>query len=164
MCTVPAARRRTARRTDPHGAAPSQCARVGSEFPFYNRVGRYPYSPAAHGIRLDMNISIERVVLILGATLGAKITSLRDLRRRVEEGLPVESLDLVARHIATNDGEVGEIKHAIVPQRTLARRPRLTLESKRVERLARLTALAEYVWENEGHAHELTRATPTSSC
>ena len=105
-----------------------------------------------------MSINIERVILILGGpiTLDALITSLRDLRLRVEGGLPVKSLDLVARHIATNDGEVEEIKHASVPKRTLARRQRLTsVESERAVRLARLTALAEYVWEHEAHAQRI---------
>ena len=56
---------------------------------------------------------------------------------------------------ATNDREAAEIKYRIVPKTTLARRRRLTLEeSERLERLARITVLAEDVWENEADAHE----------
>jgi putative toxin-antitoxin system antitoxin component (TIGR02293 family) len=94
---------------------------------------------------------IERIAAILGGPpiLGAAITSLHDLRLRVEEGLPVESLEAVARYLGTTDSQVAKIKYAIVPRTTLRRRQRLTLmESGRLERLARITALAEGVWEN----------------
>jgi putative toxin-antitoxin system antitoxin component (TIGR02293 family) len=104
-----------------------------------------------------MTVDTERVAFILGgvATLGAVVKSIHDLRLRVEEGLPVESLDAVARHVATNDREAAEIKYRIVPKTTLARRRRLTLEeSERLERLARITVLAEEVWEHEADAHE----------
>jgi putative toxin-antitoxin system antitoxin component (TIGR02293 family) len=104
-----------------------------------------------------MTVDAERTGMILGgaATLGSVIRNLRDLRLRVEEGLPVQALDSVARHVATNDRAAAEIKRRIVPKTTLARRQRLTLEeSERLERLARITALAEEVWENEGDAHE----------
>ena len=102
-----------------------------------------------------MSSNIERVAAILGGSvaLGASITTLHDLRLRVEEGLPVESLESVARHIARSDSEVAKIKHRIVPKTTLARRRRLTREeSERLERLARVTALAEEVWEDLDNA------------
>ena len=104
-----------------------------------------------------MTIDAGRVARILGgeAALGEEVTSTRDLRLLVEEGLPLEALDAVAQHVATNDQLVAAIKHRIVPKTTLARRSRLTLEeSERLERLARITALAEEVWENEADAHE----------
>jgi putative toxin-antitoxin system antitoxin component (TIGR02293 family) len=102
-----------------------------------------------------MSSNIERVAAILGGSvaLGASITTLHDLRLRVEEGLPVESLESVARHIARSDSEVAKIKHRIVPKTTLARRRHLTPgESERVERVARVTALAEEVWEDLDNA------------
>ena len=104
-----------------------------------------------------MTANIERVAFILGgpATLGGVITNLHDLRLRVEEGLPMESLDAVARHVAVTERQVAVIKYGIVPRTTLARRRRLTLvESERLERLARIMALAEYVWEDFGNALE----------
>ena len=104
-----------------------------------------------------MTVMIERVAGLLGgpAILGVVITSLRELRVRVEEGLPVESLDSVARYVAMNDNQVARIKLGIVPQETLARRRRLTpVESERLARLARIAALAEYVWENLDHARQ----------
>lgn len=104
-----------------------------------------------------MTIDAERVAGILGGrrTLGTSIRSMQELRVTVERGLPVASLDHVARHVALNDRDAAEIKYRIVPKTTLARRTRLTLEeSERLERLARITALAEDVWESDALAHE----------
>lgn len=104
-----------------------------------------------------MTINAERVASILGggATLGRSVRSIHDLRETVENGLPVKSLEAVARHVAANDRDVAEIKYRIVPKTTLGRRTRLTSEeSQRVERLARIAALAEEVWEDESLAHE----------
>ena len=108
-----------------------------------------------------MTIHIERVVSILGgpAILGAVVETIRDLRLLVEAGLPVQSLDSVARYVAINDREASRIRYSLVPKSTLARRERLTMvESERVERLARLTALAEYVWEDFDDAHEFLQS------
>lgn len=111
-----------------------------------------------------MSVSTERIAAILGGaeTLGSEVRTLRELRAVVEHGLPVRSLDRVARHVATNDRDVAEIKYRIVPKTTLARRTRLSPdESERVERLARIAALAEEVWEDDALAHEfLTSAQP----
>lgn len=104
-----------------------------------------------------MTISAERVARILGgrATLGTDVRSLQDLRHTVEHGLSVQALDTVARRVAGNDRDAAEIKYRIVPKTTLARRTRLTLEeSERLERLARITALAEDVWEDPALAYE----------
>jgi putative toxin-antitoxin system antitoxin component (TIGR02293 family) len=47
------------------------------------------------------------------------------------------------------------LKYSIVPKTTLHRRQRLTAEeSERLERLARMAALAEQVWEDEARAQE----------
>lgn len=102
-----------------------------------------------------MLTNIERVAAILGGpvALGSPVTDLRGLRVRVERGLPVKSLDSLARYLARSDREAAAIKFAIVPKQTLARRRRLTREeSECVGRLASIIALAEYVWENADHA------------
>jgi putative toxin-antitoxin system antitoxin component (TIGR02293 family) len=109
-----------------------------------------------------MGISAERVAEVLGGreALGTAVLTLAELRRTVERGLPVRSLDTVARRVAGNDRDAAEIKYRIVPKSTLARRTRLTPEeSERLERLARLTALAEQVWEDDDRAHESLHAT-----
>lgn len=109
-------------------------------------------------------INAQSVARVLGGdeTLGKRVRTVIDLRELVESGLPVESLDTVARHVARNDRDAAELKYRIVPKTTLHRRRRLNPEeSQRLERLARMTALAEDVWESDDLAHEfLTSAQP----
>jgi putative toxin-antitoxin system antitoxin component (TIGR02293 family) len=95
-------------------------------------------------------------------TLGRQIRNLTDLRHAIEAGLPVESLEMVTRYLAEDTSEATDLKHAVVPKTTLRRRTRLsTEESERTERLARLVALAEHVWEDPSLAREfLTSAQP----
>ncbi len=105
-----------------------------------------------------MAVNVARVARILGGekTLGGRVRTLDDLRRLVEAGLPVEALGKVVAHVAEPGAAGTELKYRIVPKATLhRRRQQLTLEeSERLERLARVTALAEDVWEDEGLAHE----------
>jgi putative toxin-antitoxin system antitoxin component (TIGR02293 family) len=111
-----------------------------------------------------MTIQAARVAEMLGGegTLGQSVRTVGDLRRAVESGLPVASLDRVARHVGRDDRETAELKYRIVPKTTLRRRRRLdTEESQRLERLARIAALAEQVWEDDDLAHRfLTTAQP----
>ena len=87
--------------------------------------------------------------------LGHRVRTLEDLRRLVEAGLPLEALTRVVARVAEPD-----LKYRIVPRATLHRRKhKLSLdESERLERLARITALAEDVWENDDAAHEFLRS------
>ncbi|HEX9644101.1 MAG TPA: antitoxin Xre/MbcA/ParS toxin-binding domain-containing protein [Acidimicrobiia bacterium] len=89
-------------------------------------------------------------------TLKMRIRTTAELAAAVEAGLPVASLDIVVRRVTEDTRRAIELKHRIVPKTTLQRRrDRLsTEESERLERLARLTALAEQVWEEPGLAHE----------
>jgi putative toxin-antitoxin system antitoxin component (TIGR02293 family) len=90
---------------------------------------------------------VSETVRIMGGerVLGRRVRVTDDLRRAVEAGLPVQALTEVARHI----GEPG-LRYRVVPKATLHRRKlRLSAEeSARLERLARVTALAEWVWED----------------
>lgn len=105
-----------------------------------------------------MTIKAPEVARILGGerTLHRRIRTLDDLRAAVENGLPIEALDRAVRHVAGTGPEATELRHRIVPKTTLQRRgERLNAEeSQRLERLARMTALAEEVWENPALAHE----------
>ena len=87
--------------------------------------------------------------------LGHRVRTLDDLRRLVEAGLPLEALARVVARVAEP-----ELRYRVVARATLhRRRQRLSLEeSERLERLARITALAEDVWENEAQAHEFLRS------
>lgn len=109
-------------------------------------------------------VTAPAVARLMGGpkVLGRRIRSVRDLRRAVETGLPVGALDAVVQHVTGDRFTATALKHSIVPKTTLHRRTRLSSEeSERLERLARMTALAEQVWEQQTQAHEfLTSAQP----
>lgn len=98
------------------------------------------------------------VAEVLGGsrTLNKEIRTTFELAAAVEAGLPVASLDIVTRRVARDSRTATELKHRVVPKTTLQRRRhRLSIEeSERLERLARITALAEQVWEDPDLAHE----------
>jgi putative toxin-antitoxin system antitoxin component (TIGR02293 family) len=112
-----------------------------------------------------MTIDAPAVSRIMGGqkTLHRRIRSTADLRRAVEDGLPLAALDRTIHHVAGIGAEAAELRASIVPKTTLQRRrERLNPEeSQRLERLARMIALAEAVWEDDALAHEfLTSAQP----
>jgi putative toxin-antitoxin system antitoxin component (TIGR02293 family) len=105
-----------------------------------------------------MTIEPSAVARVLGGerTLHRRVRTVDDLRQVVEGGLSREALEWTV-HIVFGEGrEAAEFKYRIVPKTTLQRRGhRLSLhESERLERLARITALAEEVWEAQDLAHE----------
>lgn len=112
-----------------------------------------------------MTINAVEVARLLGGerALRRRVRNVDDLRQVVEAGLPVAALDRVVFHLAGASAEAAELKHQIVPRTTLQRRRgRLSSEeSQRLERLARMVALAEFVWEDKELAHEfLTSGQP----
>ena len=112
-----------------------------------------------------MTIKAPRVAEILGGTKALKreVRSVDDLREAVEAGLPLASLEIVVRRVAGSSRAATELTHRMIPRSTLKRmKTRLNpRQSERLERLARMTALAEEVWEDSELAHEfLTSAQP----
>lgn len=104
-----------------------------------------------------MTVQTDSVTRILGGskTLGGQVRTTTELRRAVERGLSVEALESVARYLSPDEKGATELKYRIVPRSTLQRRTRLTPEeSEKLERLARLTALAQQVWGDAALAHE----------
>jgi putative toxin-antitoxin system antitoxin component (TIGR02293 family) len=83
------------------------------------------------------------VARILG--LGPRIRSTNDLRRAIARGLPKRSLGSVVSYVVTNNEEAIRLKNHLVPPATYKRRVSTLKpeESERVERLARVMALAE---------------------
>ncbi len=83
--------------------------------------------------------------------LGLKPTSrgMAGLAAAVEKGLPRSALmRVVARAGVTGKARLA-LLHRVVPSATLKRRTRLKLhESERTERLARVIALAEHLWDD----------------
>lgn len=107
-----------------------------------------------------MTVDAAKVARIMGGekVLRHRIGSLADLQKVVAEGLPLRALNETVRHVAGSTRTATVLKDSLVPRATRARRTRLKLvESERVERLARLMALAEEVWENEEDARAFMR-------
>lgn len=88
-------------------------------------------------------ITSRHVARILG--LDKRVRSANDLRRAIARGLPKRALGTVVAYVASDGEEATRLKNRIVPPATYKRRA-ATLkpdESERVERLARVMALAE---------------------
>ncbi|MGH3441866.1 MAG: antitoxin Xre/MbcA/ParS toxin-binding domain-containing protein [Nitriliruptorales bacterium] len=105
-----------------------------------------------------MAVDAASVGEVLGGrkVLEKEIANTADLAEAVEAGLPRASLEIVVERVTGDGREATDLKHRIVPKTTLQRRgARLSPEeSERLERLARLMALAEQVWENRDLARE----------
>ena len=82
--------------------------------------------------------------------LGTPTTSLLQLNEAVQRGLPKSTLRNVARRVFSDAAEQRTIMHRVVPEATYKRRrERLSpAESERTERLARVVAMAEDVWQD----------------
>ncbi len=106
-------------------------------------------------------IQPERVAEVMGgrAILGRRIRSMDDLESTVSRGLPKRALRVTAERVYLSAGEARRAMFRIVPEATFKRRTRLSAtESERTERLARVIAAAEYVWNDQEDAREwLTR-------
>jgi putative toxin-antitoxin system antitoxin component (TIGR02293 family) len=86
--------------------------------------------------------------------LGGPLRSVLDLNDAVERGLPKETLRHVARRVFSDASEQRAMMHRVVPEATYKRRrERLSpAESERTERLARVVATAEDVWQDREQA------------
>lgn len=98
------------------------------------------------------NIEAGEIARMLGGkrTLHRRIRTREELRETVESGLPSTALDRVVRRAAGEGLAAAELKQTIVPGTTLRRRRGWLCieESRRLERLARMTVLAGKVWED----------------
>ncbi len=106
-----------------------------------------------------------RVSTILGgsATLGIRVVSMHELADSVLAGFPKQALRKAAQRVFDTPREVNELMYRLVPEATYKRRTRLTpAESERTERLARVIAASEYVWDDDRAASRawLTRPHP----
>ena len=92
--------------------------------------------------------SSDRVARILG--LRPNIRSVADIAEAVESGLPKQSLERVVERSGYEGPARLKLLHRVVPAATYKRRHRLKLvESEKTERLARVIALAELLWDDE---------------
>lgn len=98
---------------------------------------------------------VERVADVLGgrAVLRTSVRTWADLERVVHAGLPKRSLQLVARRAVEPGTSFSEFVYSVVPSATFKRRSRLSAEeSERTERLARIVAMAEALWDEASDA------------
>ena len=88
----------------------------------------------------------------VGKVLGLRaiVPSLEHLDQQVEAGLPKDALATVARHVYGNSPEATALMQRVIPPATFHRRGDVLKphESERVERLARVIATAEQVWDD----------------
>ncbi|HYL74428.1 MAG TPA: antitoxin Xre/MbcA/ParS toxin-binding domain-containing protein [Bryobacteraceae bacterium] len=100
----------------------------------------------------------SRTAKILGGShvLGHRVTSIDALSRAVSAGLPKSALRQTAARVYQSKIEQRELMNRIVPEATFKRRrDRLSAaESERTERLARVIAQTEYVWNDRDDARQ----------
>lgn len=94
----------------------------------------------------------------VGRILGMKgrVVSTTDLRRLIDRGLPKHTLRHVVDYVTKNSREAQLLHNRLVPPATYKRRA-TTLnpeESEKVERIARVAALAEAAFGSQRHALE----------
>jgi putative toxin-antitoxin system antitoxin component (TIGR02293 family) len=105
-----------------------------------------------------MAVPADRVARILG--LKPTVRSVADIAEAVETGLPKHSLERVVERAGIEGPARLKLMHRVVPAATWKRRHRLKLvESERTERLARVIALAEMLWDDDAEAKRFL-ATP----
>jgi putative toxin-antitoxin system antitoxin component (TIGR02293 family) len=96
-------------------------------------------------------IPASHIADVLGGKpiLRRRLLSLAALNDAVAEGLPKAALRQTAGRIFTGKAEQKQLMNRIVPEATFKRRrDRLSAaESERTERVARVVANAEYVWD-----------------
>lgn len=82
--------------------------------------------------------------------MGRPVTSLLELNDVVERGLPKATLRNVVRRVFSDAAGQRALMQRIIPEATYKRRrERLSpAESERTERLARVIAMAEEVWQD----------------
>lgn len=103
-------------------------------------------------------IEPKRIANIMGgrSILGKSIASIEDLEKIVGEGLPKAALRTTVRRIFFIPGEANRCLYRIIPEATYKRRTGKlrVIESERTERLARVIAAAEAVWDDGNDARE----------
>ncbi|MBV9316706.1 MAG: DUF2384 domain-containing protein [Gammaproteobacteria bacterium] len=98
-------------------------------------------------------VSPAEIVALLGGpkAIGRGIKTLADLDAVVHKGLPRSALDHVLE-VAAPEPERAKLRNAVVPRASYQRNRRLSpIHSATTERLARITALAVWIW---GDAHK----------
>ena len=93
-----------------------------------------------------------KISQVLG--LHRRVVSMEQLEEQVVAGLPKASLGAVARYVYGNSPDAVALMQRVIPSATFHRRGEelKPQEGERVERLARVIATAEYVWNSADDA------------
>ncbi len=110
-------------------------------------------------------IEAGMIAEVLGGSevIGRPVSSIRELDEFVADGLPKIALRKCVQHVYRTRKDQNQLLYGIVPQATYKRRRKLLSprESERTERLARVIATAEYVWDDEAAVRQfLTSSHP----
>jgi putative toxin-antitoxin system antitoxin component (TIGR02293 family) len=104
-----------------------------------------------------MAVSAYQVARILG--LRPHVRSVADIAEAVESGLPKHSLERVVERAGFEGPARQKLMYRVVPAATYKRRHRLKpVESEKTERLARVIALAEMLWDDDAEAKRFLTA------
>ncbi len=104
-----------------------------------------------------MAMPVERIEEILGLKPTAR--GMAGLAAAVERGLPRSALMRVVARAGVSGKARLELLHGVVPPATFKRRTRLKLhESEKTERLARVIALSELLWDDAESAQRFLNA------
>ena len=97
-------------------------------------------------------VDAGKIAQVLG--LRRKVSSVEQLEQQVEAGLPKASLGAVARHVYGASPDAAALMQRVIPSATYHRRGEALRpqEGARVERLARVIATAEHVWDSADDA------------
>jgi putative toxin-antitoxin system antitoxin component (TIGR02293 family) len=97
-------------------------------------------------------VSPTRIAAVMG--LRRKVRSLGDLSSAVRDGLPKSALKASLARVFPEGRERTDILYRVIPEATYKRRRDYLKadESERIERLARVIATAEYVWDDDAEA------------
>ncbi len=107
-------------------------------------------------------LAVERVANVLGgrAVLKRPVRTWSELEQMVRDGLPKRSLQLVASRAVADGAPISSLVYRVVPVATFKRRVRLSPEeSARTERLARVVALSESIWNDEDESRAFLNRT-----
>ncbi len=126
-------------------------------FGLFTGVKPWAHMSQKHGytdLEVLIMIAPESIAEILG--LGAAVRTVGELESAVSAGLPKRSLERLSARLYGDRKTASAYKFKVVPQATWKRRTkRLSVdESQRTERLARVLAHAEYVWDDRDQARE----------
>jgi putative toxin-antitoxin system antitoxin component (TIGR02293 family) len=105
-----------------------------------------------------VTVSPEQIAAVMALTIVPH--SFAELDELVRDGLPKSALRASVDHVARTAEERRILLFRIIPEATFKRRrDRLNPEeSEKAERLARVFATAEYVWDSEDDAREFLNA------